>query len=189
MATASQAEPVRFFCGILASDANAMASARQILSAEWGEPDVDSGVMPFDFTDYYREQTGGGILRAFLGFPGDFPPDALAGRKVRANAIEIEMASSLPGHHPPRPVNLDPGYLAPGKMVLASAKDFAHRVYLSDGIYAEVTLQYRQGRFMSLPWTFPDYASGRYDPFFLTLREKLMDERRGRSHKQPPSRT
>lgn len=74
-----------------------------------------------------------------------------------------------------RPINLDPGYLTPAKLVLASAKDFAHRVYLGGGIYAEVTLQYRGG-WQKLDWTFPDYASGRYSAFMTDARNTLMSQ-------------
>ena len=73
-----------------------------------------------------------------------------------------------------RPINLDVGYVAPAKLVLASMKDFAHRIYLGRGVYAEITLQYRKGRWESLHWTFPDYASRAYDAFLTEVRHRLV---------------
>ena len=73
----------------------------------------------------------------------------------------------------PRPLNLDPGYLTLGKLVLASTKDFAHRIYLSRGIYAEVTLQYRHRRWEHHQYTFPDYRREDYQQFFSECREGM----------------
>ncbi len=172
MAVPGPVEPAIFFVGLLAAGRRELAGAAEALGREFGPPDRGSAVWPFDGTDYYREELGPGPVRAFLAFPGAFPPDGLAGRKLLTNRLEKELASSLGGPWP-RPVNLDPGYLTPAKLVLASAKNFSHRIYLSDGIYAEVTLQYKKGGFRTLPWTFPDFASGRYDAFFLELRKSL----------------
>lgn len=174
-------EPVRFFVAVLAADAARLATARETLAREWGAPDLDSGSLPFRYTDYYEKEAGPEILRAFFGFPGGFDPGELSARKRRANELETELAQAC-GAGLPRPVNLDPGYLAPDKLVLASAKNFSHRLYLGGGVYGEVTLMYRHERFESFEWSFPDYASGDYDPFFLALRKKLMTERKGLSH-------
>ena len=77
---------------------------------------------------------------------------------------------------PIRPINLDPGYVDSPKLVLASMKNFAHRVYLGSGVYAEVTLLHRRGRWTPLEWTFPDYASGRYWPFLDQVRRRLREQ-------------
>lgn len=177
MAERKEAEPTVFFIGTLAADADCLAAAERVLTARFGAPSDRSPAQPFRFTSYYDDELGPTPLRAFFGFETSFPPDLLAARKILTNQLEKELAADI-GTPLPRPVNLDPGYLAPDKLVLASAKDFSHRIYLSGGIYAEITLQYRAGRFHSLPWTFPDYASGEYDAFFLRLREKLMRDRK-----------
>jgi len=173
MAHAAAPEQVRFFAGVLAADTDCLAAAREALAREWGPIDLASDILPFRYTDYYAREAGPEIVRAFFAFqtPGD--PGDLAARKRRANALEQELAAGLACAYP-RPVNLDPGYLTPDKLVLASCKNFAHRIYLADGVYAEMTLSFRRGRFQALPWTFPDYASGDYDPFFLALRARLM---------------
>lgn len=78
-------------------------------------------------------------------------------------------------HAESRPLNLDPGYLTPAKLVLASTKDHAHRIYLRDGIFAEVTLVYRKGKWQPLEWTYPDYRRDDYQQFFTRCRERLLN--------------
>ncbi len=175
---ATNAPPARaiFFTGVLAADERCLDAARERATALWGGIRLASETLPFTSTDYYREETGEAIRRAFFAFDGWFDPAELAARKLRANAAEAELAAELKTPYP-RPVNLDPGYVTGAKVVLASCKNFAHRVYLREGVYAEVTLQYRRGgRFEALPWTFPDFASGEYDPFFLNLRRQFEKE-------------
>lgn len=179
MAATKPAEEAIFLVGVLAAGRRELALAGDGLAREFGLPDRASLAWPFAATDYYRAELGAEPLRAFFAFPGSFPTDHLAERKLVTNRLEIELARSA-ALSLPRPINLDPGYLTQAKLVLASAKNYSHRIYLRDGIYAEVTLQYTGGRFKSLPWTFPDYASGRYFPFLLELRKTLRPGRHGR---------
>ena len=58
-----------------------------------------------------------------------------------------------------RRVNLDPGLLTQERFVLGTGKNFTHRVYLGEGIFADLTLVFQAGSWQTLPWTFPDYAS------------------------------
>lgn len=176
MANASPPEPVRFFVPVLAANTDCLEAARNVLEAEWGPVELAPDPLPFTYTDYYNQEAGPNILRGFFSFAEPFDPGDLAGRKIRTNAMEEELASALQTEWP-RPVNLDPGYLAPDKLVLASAKNFSHRIYIGQGIYAEVTLMYRFGEWVSFEWTFPDYSSGDYYPFFFALRKCLMQDR------------
>lgn len=172
MATPGAPERAVFFVGVLAAGRRELDYAARELESRFGPAALGSPVWPFEHTGYYRDELGERPLRAFLSFPGLFPTERLAEKKLATNAMEREFALRLDGVSS-RPINLDPGYLTLAKLVLASAKNYAHRIHLRDGIYAEVTLQYRGGGLRSLPWTFPDYASGRYDGFFLTLRKTL----------------
>lgn len=167
--------PVAFFTGVLSARAGDLPRIKQMLVDEWGPIEVVSKVFPFDHTGYYEGETGGEIVRVFYGFRNRFDRTELAGRKIRTNVMEEELAGMLETGVP-RPVNLDPGYVVPEKVVLASAKNFAHRIYIGEGIFAEPTLLYRNKRFETLPWTFPDFAGGRYDDFFHELRDSLMRE-------------
>ena len=132
-------KPAKLLCGILACDAEALAAARDRLAAELGAMDLVSAVWPFDMTGYYADQAGPGILRQFAAFCELADPGRLAAIKHTTNRLERELAASL-GRAWPRPVNFDPGLIEPSKLVLASTKNFAHRIYIGDGMYAEVTL-------------------------------------------------
>ncbi len=176
MAEVRLPEPVRFVTGILAADQQALKLTRETVLKVWGEADIVSEVLPFVYSDYYQNEMGAGILRQFLAFSECFEREKLVARKLEANKLEQQLAVAL-NNGLPRPVNIDPGYLAPEKLVLASCKNFAHRIYIADGVFAEVTLLYKGGKFVALPWTFPDYASGDYFSFLYAVRKKLMMER------------
>ena len=175
MATIRPVDSVKLIVGMLSNRRERFALAAEALSARFGPIDVAGPVLPFDYTDYYTPQMGPNLLRQFLSFERLIAPDALAAVKGFTNELERQLADA---GDVPRPINLDPGYVTPGKLVLASAKDFAHRVYLGEGIYAEVTLTFVRGRWVAGPFTFPDYASGAYDAFLTAVRERLMEQTR-----------
>jgi hypothetical protein len=131
---------------------------------------------PFDFveTDYYTATMGAGLKKQFFAFEQLIDPASLAAIKIATNKWEAEYAAS--GRHvEQRPLNLDPGYITPAKLVLASTKDHAHRIYLGTGIYAEVTLNYRQRQWQPLDWTYPDYRRADYQAFFTQCRDWLSN--------------
>lgn len=175
MAEAREPGPVLFLTGVLAAEPELFSAVRLQLEQCWGSVAATSPIWPFDHTSYYRKESGEGIQRMFLAFGGKFSREELATRKLQSNAIELDFSTQKVGSSP-RPVNIDPGYLAPEKLVLASCKNFAHRIYIGQGVFAEPTLLYRHGRFEALEWTFPDYAAGRYFPFFEELRRNMMRE-------------
>lgn len=134
----------------------------------------------FDFTEteYYTSTMGAGLKKQFLAFDKLIDPGGLAAVKCLTNEWEAEYAGL--GRHPePRPLNLDPGYLTLAKLVLASTKDHAHRLFIGAGIYAEFTLQYRGGGWQPCDWTYPDYRRADYQQFFSGCRDTL----RGNSQK------
>jgi len=146
--------------------------ARQRAAEAWGPVVLESPVFEFTETDYYRKSMGGEIKKQFFAFERLIDPERLAEIKRTTNDWETEYAE-LASHAEPRPLNLDPGYITLAKLVLASTKDHAHRIYLSGGIYAEVTLSYRARRWQHHPWTFPDYRRADYHEFFEQCREYL----------------
>lgn len=176
MAVPRPPEKALFFTGILAERTSLLAAAALALEKAFGPCCLASIVHPFTNTDYYLDELGSAPVRIFLAWPEAYPTEKIAEAKLLTNRLEIELAEAS-GSTLSRPVNLDPGYLTLAKLVLASAKNYAHRIHLHSNIYAEVTLQYRQGKFHSLPWTFPDYAGPAYHSFFLSLREKVADMR------------
>jgi hypothetical protein len=170
-------KPVKLMCGILACDAEALDAARGRMEAVLGAADMVSQVWPFDLTGYYAQQAGPEILRQFAAFSELVDPGRLAAIKHTTNRLERELAAAL-GRPWPRPVNFDPGLIEPSKLVLASTKNFAHRVYIGDNMYAEVTMTYVRGKWESFPFTFPDFKSGRYDGFLSRVRQRLVEQQK-----------
>lgn len=164
--------PVKLFTGMLSSDPGIFEAAAEPLVAEYGPVDLRSEPVPWDHTGYYREEMGAGLLRCFLFFERLADPARLAGMKQLTNRIE-ERFSRVSGGPLHRRINLDPGYITEAKVVLASAKDFAHRVYLCDGIYAEVTLHFHGTLYQPVETTYPDFRTMRVRELFTKARGSL----------------
>ena len=160
---------VKRITGILFPNEELLRWSIEKLSGIWGAPELVSIPVPFDKTDYYRE-IAPELSRVFVSFPGLVNPEGLADWKHQA--IEIEAQS----RQPVRAVNIDPGYVDGARLVLASTKDHAHRIYIRDGIFAEVTMRYRFKKWTAFDYTFPDFASGVYDEFFLKVRKLWLQE-------------
>jgi hypothetical protein len=153
-------------------------AAMQIAS-HWGEIGLSSERFDFTETAYYAEEMGSGLKKQFLVLAEPIDPASLAERKLQTNAWEAAYVT-VGRHAERRPLNLDPGYLTLAKLVLASTKDHAHRVYLQTGVYGEVTLYFRGGNWQPWPWTYPDYRRADYHAFFLLARELLRMRLKGR---------
>ena len=169
--------PVKLIVGILASDERCLGTAKETVLAALGPADLVSDVWPFEQTDYYAEELGPRVLRQFVSMERLIHPGDLAGIKHRTNAIEQQLAATL-GMPFPRPVNLDPGVIEPSKLILASTKNFAHRIYIGRNMYAEVTLVFDKGQWRVLPYTYPDYQRPEYFEFFSTVRSRLVQQLR-----------
>ena len=169
MGKINQQLPVKLIVGILTSVPELFSETERELTALFGAVAARSDIFPFGWTDYYSAEMGSPLYRRFLGFSDLIEAPAVADAKIATNELESSMAVKYPGVE--RPVNLDPGYIEQSKIVLASTKNFFHRILLSRGIYAEVTLHYQDKQWKSFPWTFPDYGSEKYHPFFEALRE------------------
>ncbi|HHS13098.1 MAG TPA: DUF4416 family protein [bacterium] len=167
-------KPVRLICALAFRpeiERNAVLSS---FDEQWGSVDAVSPVFDFSaFTDYYENEMGPNLLKCFVGFIPSIDPGRLPAVKHQAQAVEKKWSTDGK-----RRVNLDPGYVTGSKLVLASTKDFAHRIFLDDGIYGDLQLQYRHGRFRPEAWTFPDYQSETALKFFLEVRAALVHEER-----------
>lgn len=177
MGTIAEPQPVKLFVGMLAAKPEWFDEAERRLVSHYGPADVAGEALPFEQTDYYREEMGTDLKRKFLGFERLIRPDDIVEIKHVTNAIEDEFARRIK-NGPGRPVNLDPGYVGLSKVVLATTKDYAHRLYLGRGIYAEVTLHYHQEKYEPCEWTYPDYRTPEYGRFFLDVRKSLRDNLR-----------
>ncbi len=118
---------------------------------------------------------GSDLRKQFFALETLIDPARLPAIKRQTNTWEAAYAAEA-GRAEPRPLNLDPGYLTLGKLVLASTKDHAHRIYLSDGIYAEITLYYKDKRWWHRDWTYPDYRREDYQHFFSGCRDFLKSK-------------
>jgi len=181
MAEITEPTAVKLIVGMLAGRRELLAESARRLAEYFGPIDLTGDIIDFNFTGYYEGEMGPGLLRQFVAFERLIDPGELAAIKRTTNDIEADLATAA-ADGPARPANLDCGYVTEGKLVLASAKDFSHRVYLGGGIYAEVTLQYVRGKWVAHEQTFPDYASGAYDEFLSQARRRL---RRQLGRKEP----
>ncbi|MGE5295593.1 MAG: DUF4416 family protein [Solirubrobacterales bacterium] len=178
-------KPVKLIVGILASDERCLAAARDAVFASFGEADLISEAWTFGQTDYYVQQIGPNVLRQFVSIRELVHPGELAKIKHRTNEIEQELARSLAAPYP-RPVNLDPGVIEPSKLILASTKNFAHRIYIGMQMYAEVTLVFDKGQWRTLPYTFPDYYRPEYHEFLSLVRARLVEQLRQQTRNSKP---
>ena len=172
--------PAKLFIGMLARDPARFKDCARRLSEQYGPVDMQSGVLPWEHSNYYGKEMGTDLRRLFLFFerlidPGDLP-------RIKLHAIELEALFSLPGPvGPRRTVNIDPGYLTEAKIVLATTKDFPHRIYLGNGIYAEVELHYSRTdrKFVPVDHTYPDFRAEATRELFREARERLRLTLRG----------
>ncbi|MBN2376570.1 MAG: DUF4416 family protein [Sedimentisphaerales bacterium] len=178
MAQIKPPQQVKLIVGMLSQLEELFTAAELEMFVRWGPIDIYSQVMEFDFTRYYKKQMGDSLLRKFVSFAELIDPADLATAKHQSNALESALAQTNIGRElgVERPINLDPGYIEPSKLVLASTKNYSHRIYIGESIYAECTLQFHQGKWESWPFTYPDYGSGKYDEFLSAVREKLLEQ-------------
>lgn len=170
-------ESVIPFCAIISRHVPAFDWARQQLSALWGPLAEASAPMPFEASGYYASEMGTELRKILVAAATPRDPGELAAWKTATNQLEAEYAR-LPKdvgseHGQQRPLNLDPGYVSQSKLVLATVKDRDHRIYVGDGIFAEVTLRYLRSGWTDNPWTYPDYRTAPVKAFALQCRARL----------------
>ncbi len=170
------ADPVKLVVGLIYREEREFERAAEALGREFGEIDLVSRPYPFDMTSYYDEEMGRPLFRRFCSFRRLIDPGGLV--EVKLTCRDIEDTLRVSGK---RSVNIDPGYLDFGKFLLASFKHRANKVYLSRGVYADLTLLFEKGEFIPFSWSFADMKSDRYRDYFLRVRDlyrRSMRERR-----------
>ncbi len=168
-------KPVKLIIGILAADRQCLHAAVEAIDAKFGKVDLESDVWPFDKTDYYKDETGENILRQFVSLERLIGPALLAKIKHRTNKLEQKLTAKL-ALPLPRPVNLDPGIIEPSKLILATTKNYSHRIYIGKKMYAEVTLIFDKGSWRPFDHTYPDYRQQCYFDFFDKVRKRLLEQ-------------
>jgi Domain of unknown function (DUF4416) len=155
MGIASNFTPEKLMCGILYQDLQQCNLALKILQEHFGSIDLQSQSYSFSqHSSYYDNEMNGEVHRIFISFSRLVDPASLADIKIATNQIELSFA-----HDTLRPINLDPGLINTGRLILATTKDAAHRFALKDGIYGELTLFYSRKVWQVLPWTYPDFRT------------------------------
>ena len=165
--------PVKLFVVSLHRDVSILEKSIVQFKAEWGDTDFVSEDFVFDETDYYEQEMGSGLLRRFYSFAQLIDPERIVKAKLDCNRIEEQYLQD--GR---RQVNLDAGYLDTYKVILASAKFGGQKIYLREGIYADMTLTMYKGKWESLLWGFPDFKSGKYDQVLSQIRDLFKTQRR-----------
>jgi hypothetical protein len=157
------------------SDKNLFGLYKEELIKRFGEVDIESNVQPFDFTDYYEKEFGKKLIQKLFSFSTLIRQDELAEIKRITNDLESNFAkenikNNIPCHK--REINLDPGYITLNKYILASTKDGPSRIYLNQGIYAEITLRFINKSFVTCEYTYPNYKTNEYINFLNSVRQR-----------------
>lgn len=159
----------KIIAGFIYSSDDDYRSAAGILAEKFGAIDFDSLEKRFEHTDYYEDEMGKGLKRRFVSFAGLADPGELSAIKIFTNGVEEKFLFEGTSR---RRVNIDPGLLSEPKLVLASTKNFTHRIYIGSSIWAEVTLRYIGDSYTTLEWTYPDYAKKETIAFFNAVRKE-----------------
>jgi hypothetical protein len=169
--------PVLLVVAAFARQTDALRWGRERLEQTYGPVALAGEPFAFTHTAYYEPTMGPGLTKQLLAFRDLVAPDCLPDVKQHTNALEAELAGS--GRFAEaRPLNLDPGVLTLGKFLLATTKDQAHRIYLRDSIFAEVTLRFEAGAFEPWPWTYADYREPAVRAFLRDARELYREQLR-----------
>ena len=177
MGKAKEPKPAKLFMSLIASEDEILHQGVNDLCLSFGEVDFTSEKLTFRFTDYYAKEMGGDLFRRFITFKNLISIPLLPDMKQATNRLEEKYATPVGN----RRLNIDPGYICLEHVILATTKGYAHRPYLRDGIYADLTLICRNKSFQPLEWTYPDYRQEEVIRLFNQFRKKYVEYLKRRS--------
>ena len=160
--------PVKLVISIFSQSIDFIKTTEEILSKKFGPIDFSSQILNFDHTQYYENEFGQNLKRKFISFKKLINAENLWKIKILTNKLEKKFAINNK-----RQFNLDPGYISQSNLILASTKNYSHRITIKKGVYQEVTLIFKDKTFRSLPWTYPDYKTTEYIDMFIKIRDIL----------------
>ncbi len=168
-------EQEKLIIGVIYHDEEVLKKGLELLRAEFGETEDECEEFSFskEFSEYYDGELGGEGLRRIYSFKELVDPSRQAEIKTKTN--EFEKMLSEDGN---RRINLDPGFINHGRLMLATTKKAGFRIPLADGIYTELTLFYAKGQWQKLPWSYRDYQSERVQEFLTRVRNVYLKQRR-----------
>ena len=170
MSTPKDPSPAKLVAGCIMNDRALVEQVYPLLEDAFGPVDIISAWLDFAYTDYYYREMGSPLHRKVFVFKELIGQDDLARIKETTNRIETQFAAD--GR---RSINIDPGYLVSSRFILATGKEYSHRIYIGRKIYADLTLMYSKKKgFQTLDWTYPDYASKSMISFLTKVREKYL---------------
>lgn len=161
--------PAKLLVGFFMQEKEIFNEILPIIKEKLGAIDIISPWFDFDYTDYYTKEMGADLLRRIIVFKDLIEQEDLAKIKNITNLIEQSYE-----HDGKRKINIDPGYMLPSRFILATGKDYSHRIYIGFNIYADLTLIFKNGDFHTLEWTYPDYAARDMRDFLLKVRKKYL---------------
>jgi hypothetical protein len=173
MGTIQTPSLVKLIAAIMFQESAPIDQIVGLLETRFGKIQAVHGPMPFTWTDYYAKEMGSALFKSYCCFERLISREDLPAIKRWTNDLEQEFA-----RQGTRIVNIDPGYLSRDKLVLASTKDFYHRLYLGQGIFGEVTIHFRQGKYRNFSWTYPDFKEEKLQEFLMKQRAGLVGELR-----------
>ena len=178
-------KPAKLIISMFTSDKCLFSIYKEELIKRFGEVDIESNVQPFDFTDYYEKEFGKNLVQKLFSFSTLIRQDELTEIKIITNSIENnfknENIKNNITHHK-RKINIDPGYITLDKYILASTKNGPSRIYLNQGIYAEITLRFINKSFVTCEYTYPNYKTNEYIYFLNSVRQKYKLQLRENSN-------
>jgi hypothetical protein len=169
--SAKKPKSVKLIIGLIFKEEAVFKRTSEILEKRFGRIDFESQALDFTHTRFYEREFGSNLKRRFISFKKLIPPHTLPQIKIVTNKIEKRLCENSN-----RRINIDPGYLTEAKLILATTKDYKHRIYLNRGIYAEVTLFFQNKTFKPWEWTYPDYQTDAYIALFNQIREIYVAE-------------
>ncbi len=178
-------KPAKFIISMFTSDKFLFSLYKEELVKRFGEVDIESNTQPFNFTDYYEEEFGENLTQKLFSFSTLIRQDELAEIKIITNDLEnnnIDKNIKKNTTHHKRKINIDPGYITLDKYILASTKKGPSRIYLNQGIYAEITLRFINKSFVPCEYTYPNYKTKEYINFLNSVRLKYKLQLRENSN-------
>jgi hypothetical protein len=180
MSTPKEAKKVKLISSLFSPEEELIGMVIKQMEGYFGPVEWISEKLFFKRTRYYAEEMGWPLYRRFTSFSRLIPPDSIADIKLMTNRIENEHLVD-----DRRRINIDPGYISLERLVLATGKNYIHRIYLKKGLYADLTLIFHAGTFKPLAWTYPDYANEKVIGYFNMVRngylQHLREEEKGGS--------
>ena len=164
-------EPVKLLVSIFSPKEELIQKVTNELTLRYGPVDWQSPALFFDRTRYYEKEMGWPLHRRFVSFERLISPDLIVSIKLESNELEGQYVQEGK-----RLVNIDPGYISLERLVLATGKNYVHRIYLGRGIYADLTLVFKRGSFRPLEWTYPDYGDPKTIEMFNSLRKRYVEQ-------------